>query len=244
MATVTSGSPIPLYLQVAERLRQRITSGLWVPGQAIPSLDAIAEEFNVARVTARQAVQLLSQEQLVIPRRGIGTIVAEGAGVAKTVNLQSSLTDLSAMYANTQTEILTFDERIQKADIPADGGTLGDSYVHMRRVHFTDGQPYATISLYLLEPLFRKNPDAFRVKAVIPLLVKMKAVHRARQVLSIGAADAETARLLRISTAAPVAHVRRIFHGRDDVVIYYAEVTYRGDWVRWEVDLKPGSARI
>ncbi|MFZ5779046.1 MAG: GntR family transcriptional regulator [Pseudomonadota bacterium] len=224
---------------MAERLRERIHSGVWLPGQIIPSLEAIADEFGIARVTARQAMQLLAEEKLVLPRRGIGTVVASTVRAARSVNLESSLADLSAMYENTHTEILTFDESIRKAEIPPEAGKRGESYVHMRRVHFTEGAPYATISLHLLERVFRRNPSGFRSKAVIPLLVRMNVIERARQILSIGTADAETAHLLRVSTGSPVAHVRRTFHDKHDVVLYYAEVKYRGDWVRWEVDLKP-----
>ena len=44
--------------------------------------------------------------------------------------------------------------------------------------------------------------------------------------------------LLRLSAGAPVANVERIFRDRKGVVLYYARVVYRGDWVRWEIDLE------
>jgi GntR family transcriptional regulator len=37
----------------------------------------------------------------------------------------------------------------------------------------------------------------------------------------------------------PVAEVRRVFTSRDRTVIYLGEVTYRGDFVRLEMDLQP-----
>jgi GntR family transcriptional regulator len=37
---------------------------------------------------------------------------------------------------------------------------------------------------------------------------------------------------------APVANVRRIFTGTKRRVIYLAEVTYRGDYIHMEFDLK------
>ncbi|MES2185033.1 MAG: GntR family transcriptional regulator [Pseudomonadota bacterium] len=232
-------SSVPLYVQVADRLRQRISSGVWVAGQLIPSLDGIAEEFGVARVTARQAVQLLSEEKLVLARRGIGTVVSQGVHTPRVVNLQTSLTDLAAMYESTHTEVLTFDEGSRKPPVSQEEGRLGESYVHMQRLHFTDGQPYAVISLYLLHSVFRADPEAFRSHAVIPLLVKMNVIERAHQTMQIGAAEAETARLLRVGAGAPVARVSRIFHTQGDLILYCAQVIYRGDWVRWDMDLKP-----
>jgi GntR family transcriptional regulator len=46
------------------------------------------------------------------------------------------------------------------------------------------------------------------------------------------------ARHLGVSVNAPVADVRRVFTGPKRRVIYLAEVTYRGDFVHLEIDLK------
>jgi len=60
----------------------------------------------------------------------------------------------------------------------------------------------------------------------------------ARQVLTISTADLEVARHLQVSVNAPVAEVRRVFTGPKRRVIYLAEITYRGDFVHVEFDLK------
>ncbi len=64
-------------------------------------------------------------------------------------------------------------------------------------------------------------------------------IAQARQTLTIGAADAEVATLLHIPVDAPIAHVTRVFSAADGSISYYAEVTYRGDAIRLEIDLKP-----
>ena len=48
-----TSSPIPLYLQIADAMRDRIARGVWGDGELIPTLEQIAAEFGVARVTAR-----------------------------------------------------------------------------------------------------------------------------------------------------------------------------------------------
>jgi GntR family transcriptional regulator len=63
-------------------------------------------------------------------------------------------------------------------------------------------------------------------------------IAKARQTLTIGSADVDTAELLRVPVNAPIAEVRRVFNAPDGTVIYLAEVTYRGDFVRLEMDLK------
>ncbi|ANN65878.1 GntR family transcriptional regulator [Bordetella bronchialis] len=241
MSNLTQDSPIPLYLQLADILRDRIGKREWLPGTCIPTLETLAAEFQVARITVRQAVQLLTKEGLLAPRRGLGTVVTRAAESPNTVVMQTSLRSLAAMYESTSAEMLTFDESHGKPPAAADAGTLGDSYVFMRRQHFTEGQPYAVISLYLLQDIFQRAPEKFRSRAVIPTLMEMKSVRieRARQTMSIGSADAEAARLLRVRAGSPVVNVTRVFVDKKGLILYYADVTYRGDWVRWEIELQP-----
>jgi GntR family transcriptional regulator len=236
-----ASSPIPLYLQLADILRGRINRREWPAGALIPTLEALATEFKVARVTARQAVQLLAREGLLAPRRGYGTVVTRADDAPNIVVMKTSLESLAAMYETTSAKILTFDEFHAMPSVAFEAGKLGDSYVYMRRLHFTAGKPYAVISLYLLQEVFQRAPDEFRSRAVIPQLLRMKRavrIERAHQTMSIGVADAESARLLEVSVGTPVAQVTRVFLGRRDRILYYAEVLYRGDWVKWEIELQ------
>ena len=73
------------------------------------------------------------------------------------------------------------------------------------------------------------------------MLKAMKSVRiaAAHQVLTIASADLEVARLLELPMNAPVAEVRRVFKDAAGTVIYLADVTYRGDAIRLEMDLQP-----
>ena len=44
---------------------------------------------------------------------------------------------------------------------------------------------------------------------------------------------------LKVPLNSPVAEVRRVFTSADGTVIYLGEVTYRGDFVRIDMDLRP-----
>ncbi|MBZ4319390.1 GntR family transcriptional regulator [Streptomyces huiliensis] len=68
------------YHQIADELRSRIRSGAFGPGSVLPSESALAEEFSVARGTARRAVEALEKDGLVTTVRGRGRFIA-GEGV-------------------------------------------------------------------------------------------------------------------------------------------------------------------
>jgi GntR family transcriptional regulator len=231
-------SLIPRYVSIADRLRQRITSGAWRAGTLLPSLHELANEFDVARPTARQAVQLLVKEGLLSSQRGQGTFVTQAATPIKTTPLETSLYELAQTYRGLSPKILESDEMPRALPIAPDGPV---DYIYMRRLHSLDGRPYCVIALYIAQEIFNSKPEQFRSLAVIPLLLKHESlvIKDAKQTLSISAADAETANLLGIPAGAPLANMARVFRSGEGRIVYYAEVSYRGDAIRLEIDLKP-----
>lgn len=233
-------SPIPRYLQLADLMRQRIARGQWAEGHKVPSLEALVAEFGVARVTVRQAIDLLAREKLVSPQQGRGTFVMARPASTRWLKVQTTLDDLAQVYRDTKPEIVNTDESITNAPLTPEDGIAAERYVFMRRVHSRDGHPYCVINIYLDEATFRKHPKRFRNETVIPILDAMSkgGIARARQVLTIGTADMEVAQLLQVPVNAPVAEVRRVFVDADNRVIYLGEVTYRGDFIHLEMELK------
>lgn len=242
MSTVQfSDSPIPRYLQVADLLRQRIARGAWATGHKLPSLDELAAEFGVARVTMRQAIELLARDGLVSPQQGRGTFVTGQPRNARWLSVVTTLDELSRMYRDTEPQIVNIDESTTPPALDPDEGLPAERYVFMRRVHSREGQPYCVINIHLDERIFRRSPKRFRDETVIPILTAMKSVTiaKAHQVLTIGTADMEVARLLGVPVNTPVAEVRRVFRDASDRVIYLGEVTYRGDAIHLAMNLMP-----
>lgn len=234
-------SHVPKYAQIADIFRQRIARGIWTEGTKLPANEVLAAEFGVSRVTIRQAVEILSRDGVIEAKQGRGTFVTGKPQQNRWLRVETTLSDLSAMYQNTSPEILNISEsRVDAPLLPTDGKAAA-KYVFMRRIHSRDSEPYCVISIYLDEAVFRKHPKRFRTETVIPILETMTdpAIHAARQTLSIGTADIEVAKLLKIPLNSPVAEVRRIFTRKDGTVIYLGEVTYRGDFIRIEMDLRP-----
>ena len=236
-----SDSHMPKYAQIADIFRQRIARGIWTRGSRLPANKSLASEFGVSRVTIRQAVDLLVRDGIIEAQQGRGTFITGTVKQDRWLKVETTLSDLAEVYRDTSPEIINISESRTDAPLLPEDGKAAPRYVFMRRVHSRDHRPYCVISIYLDERIFRKHPKRFRKETVIPILKDLRdpRIKSARQTLTIGTADLEAARLLQIPLNSPVAEVRRVFTTADRTVIYLGEVTYRGDFVRIDMDLRP-----
>jgi GntR family transcriptional regulator len=93
--TVTAGRFFvrPLYRQLRDALADRIATGEWRAGQALPSEQDLAREFEVSAGTLRKGLNLLERDRLIFRRRGKGTFVNNPSGpaeLARFTNLRAS----------------------------------------------------------------------------------------------------------------------------------------------------------
>lgn len=68
--------PTPLYMQVANQLREHIQAGKLKPRDPLPSESTMVADYGIARETARRAIALLRDEGLVVTLPQRGTFVA------------------------------------------------------------------------------------------------------------------------------------------------------------------------
>jgi len=237
--SIFGDNPTPRYLQLANLFRARIARGEWHPEERLPSFESLAAEFGVARVTVRQAMEQLARDGLVLSQRGRGTFVIRRPRPARWLRLHATLRELADMYREDRPELVLLEEAAAHPEIAPDEGAPAPEYRYLRRVHSRDGERYCVISIYLDERVFERAVDRFRAETVIPVLLELPGltIARAHQTLRVGAADVEAARHLGVPLNAPVAEVRRVCLDTAGTVVYLGEITYRGDFVRYEMDL-------
>jgi GntR family transcriptional regulator len=232
---------MPRYAQLADVFRHRITRNRWPPGAKVPTLEALMREFEVARVTVRQAMEMLARDGLISAQRGRGTFVIAQPARDRRLMLETSLQALADVYRDDRPNLTLIEEASATPRLYPKDGRPAPRYRFMRRVHSRNGEAYCVISIYLDERVFRMASRRFRRETVIPVLLELPRVKiaHASQTLEIGTADVMVARHLGIHVNSPVAEVRRVCRGRDGTVLYLGEVTYRGDYIHLEMDLKP-----
>lgn len=239
-----SRSRLPLYAQLASLLRQRIKSGEWVAGHKLPTLEALEAEYGVARVTARQAVGLLEEEGLIWRKQGKGTFVARAVADHAWLRLGTQWDSLMHMIEGTTMRVVSMGQVEVPLRMTPQDGRPASGYQHIRRVHAKDAAPYCVIDLYVAQAVYDRAPRKFQSQLALRVLADMPglAIGSAHQSLTIGSADMSTATLLEVAVSAPVAEVRRVITDQHQMVIYFAEIVYRGDFVKLDIDLLNGRA--
>jgi GntR family transcriptional regulator len=132
----------PRYEQIAEYLRGRIASA--EPGDRLPSDAELCDRFGVSRMTARQAVQVLAAEDLVVRRRGAGTFVAPRR-VPRKLGSPLSFTESMKRRGMTASSRLLERREIQPSDAERESLGLGpsESAYMLERLRLADGTPMA-----------------------------------------------------------------------------------------------------
>ena len=84
--------------QTESILRERLSSGSWLPGEQLPPEHELANDFGISRSTLRTAVGRLARRGVVVQRPGVGTFVAAGSALTNDL---AEVEDFNKLLAAT-----------------------------------------------------------------------------------------------------------------------------------------------
>lgn len=223
-------------------LRDRIVSGEWERGARLPGETALAEEFDVSRVTIRRALARLVEERIVERRAGSGTFVSAPAKRAGAVvgDVADAVSGLIAMGRSTEVRLLSFEylrapEPVREALGLAEGALVQRSV----RVRLVDGVPFSHLTAHVPEPIGAAYSEADLAR--VPLLELMErsglAIASARQEISAVLAGPDVAEALSVDTGAPLVSLTRVVHGPDGEGMEHLHALYHPERYTLRMDL-------
>jgi GntR family transcriptional regulator len=71
----------PIYLQIMEQIKRRVSVGDWVEGQPVPSIRQLAVDLQVSVITVKRAYLELEREGVIVTQQGKGSRVAPNPGL-------------------------------------------------------------------------------------------------------------------------------------------------------------------
>ena len=241
MSFPLSSPGVTRYAQLSSLFRRRIEAGEWPVGERIPTLEALVAQFGVARATIRQALDALEADGLVARYRAKGTFVLKRSQPVHAIQLAVGWAALSQAHEGASIDVIDDRNGARPPVLLEPGQRYAVAYRYMKRVHRRDGVPYLLGDVYLDMRISRSVSRArLRATPMLRIVKEQSAVPiaNAHEVLTVAAADLESASALAIPINAPVAIVDRNAYDKSATLVYYSRGVYRGDHVRLDITLK------
>lgn len=241
MATGLDEQGLPLYWQLAARLRRQIAEGHYAEGAQVPTEAALGSEFGVSRITVRAALDRLVAEGLLRRERGRGTFVAAPPIEHDLGQLTDFAEDMVAAGLRPSSQVTHFAEEPATATVAAQLGIApGVSVTRVDRLRLADGQPIAFDRTYLPLRYGRLlEAEALTDETILRQLEGRYSVPilAGRYTIEATPAGGEFARLLGVAVGAPTLLLHRTSATTEGEVVYYQQRHYRADRVRYTLDL-------
>ena len=92
-------SGIPIYLQVVERIKERLAAGQLKPGDQLPTVRSLALELRVNFNTIARAYRIMDESGIISTQQGRGTYILEvpSPEISESIRLKA-LEDLTQRY--------------------------------------------------------------------------------------------------------------------------------------------------
>lgn len=135
-------NPIPLYYQLATKLKEEILSGALQPGARYYSDRDLIQQYGVSLLTVRQAMSELVNERILERRQGSGTFISSGA--AKLRAKEQSKQD-AILFTGWSPTALTGWEAMYFRDIF--DGIQAESHARGMRIMFDDIEAATTAEI-------------------------------------------------------------------------------------------------
>ncbi|MFC3040697.1 GntR family transcriptional regulator [Virgibacillus xinjiangensis] len=227
---------IPLYIQLKERLEQRITSGSY--GPKIPSEREIMDEFYVSRSTVRQAVAELVKDGVLTRKPGRGTFVALKPIDDWLGSLSSTTETIERMGMRSgakllKSEIIELPDHLQKE--------TGLSHAfHFKRLRYANHTPMGIENHYYPIELGEKiNSYDLNEVTLYDLLETKLGINtfEADQVIKSSTPSREDAKLLGVSRHDSVLVTDRKLMDIHGSFVEFEHAFYRSDMYSFKIKL-------
>lgn len=225
-------SPIPMYVQIEDYLKNQILQGDFVIGAAIPSERELTDTFGVSRMTVRQSITNLVNEGLLYREKGRGTYVATPKIEQPLSGLTSFTEDMLSRGMKPSSKLISFEKMIPEIDIVQELQLTKDEEVFIvKRIRYADDKPMAIERSYLpvkLVPDLELNDIEGSLYSYIEKNERLIISHASQRMEAV-LVKKEDAEFLQVFMPSAVLFIERISYLANDVPIEIVRSTYRAD---------------
>jgi GntR family transcriptional regulator len=231
------GYSIPLYIQIADSLMDRIESGELAPGDRLPPERELSEKLGVNRMTLRRALRALEAQGLIVRKHGVGTYIAEPKIDRQMDAVFRFTRGMQNRGFTPGARLISLEQTFVDAAIARDLAVPVSSPAYrILRLRSINQEPVLLESYMIPARRFagldRHDLEKRSVYEVMESEYGVTIV-RARQSFEPVVASSFEAELLGVRVGAPLMLEKRISYDAENHPVEYGRDRYRGDRFRF-----------
>lgn len=239
---IKKDSPIPIYYQLEEIIKDLIEKGELKPGDSLPAEREYAEKFEISRMTVRQAFTQLVNDGYLYRIQGKGTFVAERKPKIEQAlqGLTSFTEDMKARGMKPGSQLVQF-EIIPATSLIANQLGIqeyGPVY-EIKRIRLADDVPMALETNYISANFIKGLTEKIVNQSLYSYIENQLnlRIDHASQVIESSVADELEAEYLNIQPGAPVMLIQRNTFLKDETPVEFVKSTYRADRYKFMIQM-------
>lgn len=221
------------FATIKEYIYKKIESGDWPEYHPVSSENVLAETFSVSRMTARRALQELSEEGLVTRTRGSGTFVAPLKSQSALLTIRN-IADEIRLRNHRHHAVVQLLERVPAPASIAAALQLaaGAEVLHSVITHFENGNPVQVEDRYVNPVLVPEYLNQDYTKCTPhEYLCEVTPLTEASHLIEAVMPSAQLMAWLELDAPEPCLQIQRRTSGREGVVSQ-ATLTHPGSRFR------------
>lgn len=217
--TALSRKQKPLYLQIRNILRDRILHGVYPLGTNIPSEPQLEQEFQVSKITVRNAIQELVLEGYLEKGSGKGTKVVRNTSSSKLSKSQS-FTEILVEEGHRIVKRLLGAEKVANEEGSERRLLFGETCLRVERLYVLDDAPYIHYTHYLSDRRGELDLSDLEGQSLYGLLEEQSIeLRRFRDRFAVESGPAHVAGILQVPPDQPLLkRVRRAYDESGELI--------------------------
>ena len=228
----------PLYQSLSKEIKKKIVEGDYRPGTKIPSEGELCKQYDVSRITVRNALQSLVEEKLLVKYHGKGTFVALPEQIEAMDSGNSFTQSCLRMNTAPSTKVISITLREAGEWIAEKLGVKPEErIISVKRIRKVDNVPMIWEMDYFRKDFLFLMEEDLENKSLLDTVKKRSGISCKifEDIFDVCEAGNEAAKYLDCSLTFPVLRVRQKVYSEEKKIIYYNEQYIRSDRYKYAV---------
>ncbi|MBP3037904.1 GntR family transcriptional regulator [Bacillaceae bacterium Marseille-Q3522] len=240
---INKQSPVPIYYQLEEEIKEQIENGTLQEGDTIPSEREYAERYQISRMTVRQALTNLVNDGYLFREKGRGTFVRQQKVAQRLQGLKGFTEDMKERGLVPSSKLLSFQIQSGAPHICHQLKLAEASSVYeIKRVRLANKEPIALETTYIPVTLLKQMTTESITASIYEYAEEQLSlsIFEAEQQIEAATADKKEAAALQIKEGSPILLIYRKTFLENGVPFEFAKCAYRGDRYKFVHTLRRG----